>query len=159
MKGCLLCVCVWVWVNAFACVHSLTEADSRTAWWAKNEVQGNCSVLSSRMTGLPWLKLATLGFRHTSIFLSFVFHLSQIFCHSLCLFSSFYLSILFYLSFPLCVLHFNECVYSNSPCVSFPLLCPASSYPAPSIRCCIMKAPLMCSHPLSAILIQYSCPW
>ena len=41
-----MCVCVCVCVVAFACVDSLRGADSRTAWWAKNEVQGNCSVLS-----------------------------------------------------------------------------------------------------------------
>lgn len=39
-------------INVRVCVCvSLSGADSRTAWWAKNEVQGNCSVLSPEWQG------------------------------------------------------------------------------------------------------------
>lgn len=69
-----------------------------------------CAI--SRMTGLPWLRLATLGFRYTSIFLSFV--LSSIHPSlSATPFPCFlFLSLhLFFSSLPFCVPHLSKSLH------------------------------------------------
>lgn len=96
-----------------------------------------CAI--SRMTGLPWLKLATLGFRYTSIFLSFILssiHSFFALCHSLSL--SLFLPLhLFLSSLPFCVpishwvspsLLFYS-LFQILPVYLFPILYPASFPP------------------------------